>query len=507
MGVRCGLVCVLALLAGAAAVALPAVAQTHGSPASGARPHVVVLIMDEFPGDHMVGRDGRIDRYRFPVLARLASRSHWFPNASTWSPATSGGVPAILDGRRPRGGPPTRREHPFSLYDALGRAGYRTVNSEETTTLCPRRLCRRLAIPSPPCRKTNCRFLDPGRLRRFGFWLRTIRPARTPTLWVKHLPLPHRPWIYLPSGLRTQAVGRQKAPLRGLNRFGGPPDEFVRQHNYQRHLLQLRFADRLVGRLVDRLARRRMLNRALLVVTSDHGYSFTGARRQHRRLIAANVHQIAPVPLLIKVPGQRVGRRDDALAANADVTPTIADVLDIPLGYATDGVSVFDESVRARRSYALARRVGLSTEQFEAQRAAWNERRLELFGSGRGGFWDGIGPNRHLVGRRVPAGARRRAGAPRAEILQPERLRRVRRASGSLPVDVSGHLRGTRARRDVAVAVNGRIRAVGTSFLLPGSRTRHFALMVPPSSLREGGNRVQVFVVRGGDRLYLAGQV
>ena len=90
-----------------------------------------------------------------------------------------------------------------------------------------------------------------------------------------------------------------------------------------------------------------MLNRALLVVTSDHGYSFTGARRQHRRLIAANVHQIAPVPLLIKVPGQRVGRRDDALAANADVTPTIADVLDIPLGYATDGVSVFDESVRA----------------------------------------------------------------------------------------------------------------------------------------------------------------
>ena len=59
----------------------------------------------------------------------------------------------------------------------------------------------------------------------------------------------------------------------------------------------------------------------------------------------------------------------------------------------------------------------------------------------------------------------------------------------------------------MAVAVNGRIRAVGTSFLLPGSRTRHFALMVPPSSLREGGNRVQVFVVRGGDRLYLAGQV
>ena len=482
--------------------------QPRPSPAPAARPHVVVLIMDEFPGDHMLGRGSRIDAVRFPALARLASRSHWFPNASTWSPATAGGVPAILDARRPRwGAAPTRREHPASVYDTLGRAGYRIVNSEETTALCPRRLCARLAVPAPPCRATNCRFIDPGRLDRFNFWLRTIRPARRPTLWVKHLPLPHRPWIYLPSGLRTQAVGHITAPLLGLNRLGGPPDKFVRRHNYQRHLLQLRFADRLVGRLVDRLVRRRMWDRTLLVVTSDHGYSFIGAEAEHRRLGAPNVHQLAPVPLMIKLPGQRVGLRDDAYAANADVTPTIADVLNIPLGYDADAASVFDESVGARRTYALADRVGLSTADFEAQRAAWNERRLELFGSGRHGFWDGIGPNRHLVGRRVARGARRRAGGLRAEILQPERLRTVRRASGSLPVEVLGHLHGASTRRDLALAVNSRIQAVGTSFLLPGSRTRHFALLVPPMSLREGHNRVELFVVRRGDRLRLAGRV
>ena len=151
--------------------------QPRPSPAPAARPHVVVLIMDEFPGDHMLGRGSRIDAVRFPALARLASRSHWFPNASTWSPATAGGVPAILDARRPRwGAAPTRREHPASVYDTLGRAGYRIVNSEETTALCPRRLCARLAVPAPPCRATNCRFIDPGRLDRFNFWLRTIRP-------------------------------------------------------------------------------------------------------------------------------------------------------------------------------------------------------------------------------------------------------------------------------------------------------------------------------------------
>jgi hypothetical protein len=463
--------------------------------------------MDEFPGDHMIGPDGGIDAVRFPNLARLAAGSHWFPNASTWSPATSGGVPTILDGLRPRGAPATRRGHPVSLYDVLGRAGYRIVNSEETTALCPRRLCARLAVRAPPCRVTNCRFIDPGRLRRYNRWLRRIRPASTPTFWVKHLPLPHRPWIYLPSGLRTQAVGRITVPLRGLNRFGGPPDEFVRQHNYQRHLLQLRFADRLVGRLVARLARGGIFDRTLLVVTSDHGYSFIGARRQHRRLTAANVHQIAPVPLLIKLPGQREGRRDNAYAANADVTPTIADVLDLPLGYVADAASVFGESVRARQSVALAQRVGLTTVQFETQRAGWNRRRLQLFGSGHEGFWDGIGPNRHLVGRRAPRKARRRAGGLPAEILQPERLRRVRRASGSLPVEVLGHLRGVGRRQDLALAVNGRIRAVGSSFLLPGSRQRHFALLVPPSSLREGRNRVGLFVVRPSGRLRLVGRV
>jgi hypothetical protein len=507
MGVCCSLVCVLALLHVAGTMAPPAVVQTHLPPADGARPHVVVLIMDEFPGDHMIGPDGVIDAVRFPHLARLAARSHWFPNASSWSPATSGGVPAILDGLHPRGAPATRRGHPVSIYDTLGRAGYRIVDSEETTALCPRRLCARLAVRAPPCRTTNCRFIDPGRLRRFNRWLRRIRPTGKPTFWMKHLPLPHRPWIYLPSGLRTQAAGRLTAPLRGLNRLGGPSDEFVRQHNYQRHLLQLRFADRLVGRLVGRLVRGRMLDRTLLVVTSDHGYSFTGGRKQHRRLIAANAHQIAPVPLLIKLPGQRVGRRDDSYAANADVAPTIADVLDLPLGYVPDAASVFDPSARERHSIALAQRVGLSTAQFEAQRAAWNKRRLRLFGSGRRGFWDGIGPNRHLVGRRIARGARRRRGRLPAVILQPERLRRVRRASGSLPVDILGHLRGRRGRQDLALAVNRRIEAVGTSFRLPGSRGRHFALLVRPACLREGRNRVELFAVKRGDLLRLVGRV
>jgi hypothetical protein len=79
----------------------------------------------------------------------------------------------------------------------------------------------------------------------------------------------------------------------------------------------------------------------------------------------------------------------------------------------------------------------------------------------------------------------------------------VRRRSGLVPTEIAGDLRGGSSgqERDLAVAVNGRIEAVGRSFHLVGDPTEHFAFMVPESSLREGANAVQVFEVLGGERL------
>ena len=50
--------------------------------------------------------------------------------------------------------------------------------------------------------------------------------------------------------------------------------------------------------------------------------------------------------------------------------------------------------------------------------------------------------------------------------------------------------------RDLAVAVNGRIEAVGRSFHLRGRRTEFFSLLVPESALRRGRNHVEVLEVR-----------
>ena len=83
----------------------------------------------------------------------------------------------------------------------------------------------------------------------------------------------------------------------------------------------------------------------------------------------------------------------------------------------------------------------------------------------------------------------------------------MRRASGVVPAQIAGEVRGGRpgARRDLAVAVNGRVEAVGRSFHLRGDPREYYAMMVPEATLRDGRNAVEVLeVVRGGALRLLA---
>jgi hypothetical protein len=103
--------------------------------------------------------------------------------------------------------------------------------------------------------------------------------------------------------------------------------------------------------------------------------------------------------------------------------------------------------------------------------------------------------DRGLLGRR-PATLRLRAGAGRVRLDPPASSARVTRGSGVMPVYVSGELSNTgRAGQRLAVAVNGRIRATGRSWEHDGRK--RFSVLVPPSSLRAGRNRIEVFTIAG----------
>src|SRR4029453_13210241 len=106
---------------------------------------------------------------------------------------------------------------------------------------------------------------------------------------------------------------------------------------YQRHLLQARYTDALLGALLDRLRDKGIYERALVVVTADNGESFL--KRGHNRHIAdaATAADIASTPLLIKLPGQQRGRYSDLHVRTIDLLPTIANALHIRIPWKISG--------------------------------------------------------------------------------------------------------------------------------------------------------------------------
>jgi sulfatase-like protein len=462
-----------------------------------AKPYVVLLVMDEFPGDSLLDRRRRIDPVRYPSFAALAADSTWFRNAYSVYDSTTKAVPLILDGVKPHAGSAAdRRDHPHSIYDMFARHGYRIVDSEEATALCPPSIChggrtrRPAIIPS----------LLGGRPQRFNRWVRSIKSGK-PTLWVKHVLLPHGPYLYQPDGTRTRPGPGDL--LHGMNTVPGFHDEFLTRHNEQRYLLQLGFTDRLLGRLVAQLKRQGIYDDTLIVATADHGIAFQFGVQTRRSVSQSNVEELTPVPLFVKRPGQQRGRISDVYARTLDVTPTIADVLGWKVGYRTDGHSAFGPITRRRHSVTLTTRdfssiVHISGRRWEARRRAVVRRRLRQFGSGDlASLFTGIGPHRDLIGETAPPVGRT---SLRATVTQAGLFADVRRASGVVPTQVAGDLHGggAGATRDLAIAVNGRIEAVGRSFYLDGDSTEHFAFMVPESSLHEGRNSLQLYEVVAG---------
>ena len=468
------------------------------------RPPVVVLILDEFPGDDLLRPDGTIDAERFPNFARLASISTFFPNAHTVYDHTFKAVPAILDARLPveRGGANAASHNP-SMFQLMDELGYEVNAVESATSVCPSDICEGGGGRRPG---VLAQLASGGRAPRLRRWIRGIERQEDPVLYLHHTLLPHEPWMYLPSGRASRPGGQD--PIRRINKPWSYADVRLSQHNHARHLLQAGFVDHALGELLDRLEEQHMLRRALVAVVADHGVSFEigGDVDSRRWTDARNVDEVAPVPFFFKAPGQMEARVDHALVRNIDLLPTMAQVLGAKLSWRHAGRSAFSREARARRQVAVIERdfsgvVRIDAGAWQRRRAANRERWARLFGTGRdslrrfGDPWAGvlrIGPHPELIGRRAPAGAH-----PLVRVVRP--------GAQMVPARVAGHLLGAPERRrgirDLAVAVNGRVRAVGRSFRLGRRPFEFFSFVVPERSLRAGRNELALYEVLPGGRL------
>ncbi len=516
--------------------------------AAGARLHVrsevpvVVVVLDEFPTSSLLTSKGRIDAVRYPNFARLARDTTWYAGATTVHEFTPQAVPAILTGRfAEQGQVPTLADHPDNLFTLLGES-YRLRVHEVVTYLCPKRYCPRHRDPLP--RRLSSLFSDlrvaflhrvlPNSLaeglpslgdrwsgfardallvadagrdvddvvagrdlsvrRQFNDFFQEFgsgEPART--LHFVHLELPHSPWRFLPSGHEYLASDAMDWNVTGSHRRDDP---LLVAQAYRRHLLQVGYTDRLLGRLRDRLVDSGLWNKALVVVTADHGVSFV-VGSDGRVIGRETFADIARVPLFIKYPGQRGGRVESRIVRTIDIVPTVAEVLGIQLPWAVDGRSLIGPASQVA-SASVVRQDGssLRASQRELERGMMRtaRRQAALFGEGTDSlFRTQWSPE--LIG--LPTRSMRLRVADDASIhLDGEALfADVRLSSWVIPVLITGTIEWAEldVGDELAVAIHGRIASTARSFRL-GDEQR-FSFLVPPMTFRDGANRIEVFIV------------
>jgi Sulfatase len=510
-----------------------------------AKTPIVFLLFDEFPVIDLQGRSGAIDAARFPNFARLAASSMWFRNTTTLSASTTVAVPVILTGTNPvKGALPVYQDHPNNLFTLLGRR-YRMVVDEPQTRLCPARLCKRkngattarlsslysdvrtvyLHLVAPPELEDELPVIDeswgnfgesapkvlagPARLPKVDlktFYLSRVRDfnrfvaslrapgSGPPTLYFIHVLLPHAPWLYFPDG-GVRAVAAANAPGRSGERWWSSQ---LAVQAWQRHLLQVGYTDRLLGRLLRRLHRTGLWEKALVVVTADHGISFRGGDLR-RHATKTNLAELAFTPLFFKLPGQHDGRVVDARhVRTVDILPTIADVLGVRIPWRTDGRSALRGGAGSGRVDVAG--VSASYKDTLAQRRASLARQLDLLGSGDWGpELAGTGPYRRLVGIPVASLAQSAStdATARIDSVGSRLVRAFPRRPALVPSPLSGTLTGVIRGEAVAVALNGRIAAVSVAYRNPAGGPARFSELASESAFRAGRNSIRLFVVSG----------
>ncbi|MBN8866152.1 MAG: sulfatase-like hydrolase/transferase [Solirubrobacterales bacterium] len=326
-----------------------------------------------------------------------------------------------------------------------------------------------------------------------------LTPGQTKTLDLIHIEKPHYPWRHIPSGQRYSNL---TAEWSGLLPNDGPwmaPPKVV-DIAMQRHLLEVGYTDTLLDRIVRRLKQTGLWDKALIVVTADHGAAFQ-SKVPRRAAVPENLGEIASVPLFVKSPGQTRPEVVDDRTCSTDILPMIADELGIDYPWKKapcdpDRVTVVN-SPNGEGS-------GTPAAMMKQRQKLLINRIQRVFTTGDG--WGPVyrfGPHKELIGKKVknldvdPL-ARWRA--------LPDERNAVKNYDPALPTLRGLLQRGLTKRfgqdRVLAVAVDGTIQAVGWTFKDGTGRGPGYSILLPPEALKAGFNRVDIYMVEDdGKRL------
>jgi arylsulfatase A-like enzyme len=153
-------------------------------------------------------------------------------------------------------------------------------------------------------------------------------------LWA-HFMSPHEPYLppepfrgrFLPDG-ELDAYNEQVNAARNAIGPYRPQEQAVVDRLRLRYDEYIAYTDQGVQDLLDRLRQAGVLDNAVVMLTADHGQSFEKGWHGHRGPMLHDA--LIRIPLVVKLPGQSVGRRIAANAEQVDLLPTILDFVGLP---------------------------------------------------------------------------------------------------------------------------------------------------------------------------------
>ena len=477
---------------------------------------------------------------------RLAADGTWFRNAVTVQQQTEYSLPAILSGNNASAGKlPTAGDYPFTLFTLLADS-YDLQVQEAVTDLCPAYACENTSRPErpiaqrwgdlvddlkvvsghlflpddiaddlPPIDTTWSNFTaesagdDYDITARFQELTYSADRRRPITQFIRnvgtvgdesrlsflHALVPHVPWTYLPSGQTYPSP--EVAPGSVSPGWGG--DVWLVDQAYQQHLVQVGYADHVVGEMIARLEQAGLYDETMIVVMADHGIAVR-PNIEHRRVVTEEtVGDIAAIPLFIKRPHHEDGGVDDYRAETVDVLPTIAAVLGVDVPWEMEGVSLFADSRPERLESRVTGSNGtivFGTDGSEVRTIA--ARKIDHFGT-HGPL--GLAPPGYedLLGTRMGEFDAGSESAVTATVRDLSAFGAVNLDGPSLPVWISGFIRRDDAGGNdlvLAVVVNGRVAAITRSSQSEDEETTYGA-MIAPDALVDGANGVDLVLIQG----------
>jgi arylsulfatase A-like enzyme len=153
-------------------------------------------------------------------------------------------------------------------------------------------------------------------------------------LWL-HLMDPHAPYYPKAEALEEMGSELDSSEARLVNSLWAREGLSSRRLHKKRRSVEalydggVRWADRQIGRLCNRLVELNLWDQCALAVTADHGEEFMDHGGKFHPPV--NLHEeLIRVPLLMRVPGHSKGRDVNPPIGLIDLTPTLFDALDIP---------------------------------------------------------------------------------------------------------------------------------------------------------------------------------